>query len=46
MTTNLPGNECLGCGYDVFGEYASPLSTTKQLFEFGPEDTVVRLGVN
>ena len=46
MTKNLAGNECLGCGYNVFGEYASPESTTRQLFELGPEETEVHLGVD
>ncbi len=46
MATNLPGNECLGCGYDVFGDYASPISTTKELFELGDQNTIVKLGGN
>ena len=44
MTTTLHGDECLGCGYDVFGEYASPISTITELFELGPQDTKVKLG--
>ena len=44
MQSNLPGSECIGRGHDIFGAYASPDSTTMQLFELGPENTLVSLG--
>jgi hypothetical protein len=46
VIASIPGNECLGRGYDVFGTYASPVSTTEQLFELGEETTSVRLGTD
>ena len=41
MTYPIPNNECLGRGYDVFGCYASPTSTTEQLFELGESTTLL-----
>ncbi len=32
---NIPGLDVLGCGYDVFGIYASPESVTYPLFDLG-----------
>jgi hypothetical protein len=32
----LPGFRCLGAGYDIFGEYASPASIQKQVFDLSP----------
>ena len=32
---NIPGLSVLGCGYDVFGIYASPESATYPLFDLG-----------
>ena len=32
----LPGFSCLGAGYDIFGEYASPESVQKQVFDLNP----------
>ncbi|MFB0535242.1 MAG: MAC/perforin domain-containing protein [Anaerolineae bacterium] len=38
---DIPGSECLGNGYDVVdGDYASPLSTTCQLFELGDKEKI------
>lgn len=35
----LPGVEMVGCGYDVFGAYASPDATTLQLFDWSAAGT-------
>ena len=43
VIANILGNECLGRCYDVFSTYASPVSTTEQLFDLEEETTSVRL---
>jgi len=40
----LPGANLLGKGYDVFGFYASPNSTTTQLFNLPQETALVSVG--
>lgn len=32
----LPGFERLGCGYDIFGDYAAPASMQHQVFDLSP----------
>lgn len=41
----VPGLNSLGCGYDIFGLYANPESTTSKLFNF-PEDEEINISGN